>query len=130
MPLYTIWQTGTPGQLAYAALHCTAGDILIGLSTLLVALAVLGPTRWPSEARFAVLSTTVPLGLIYTIFSEWLNIDVRHAWAYGARMPVIPILHTGLSPVLQWLVLPVAASVWAWRRGISGPSALGSAHAE
>src|SRR3546814_11930886 len=29
MPLYTLWETGSPSEIAFAALHCTGGDILI-----------------------------------------------------------------------------------------------------
>ena len=116
LPLYTIWLTGTPGHLAFAALHCTGGDVLIGLSTLMGALVLVGPIRWPSEGRSVVLVTTVLFGLGYTVFSEWLNLEVRQAWAYRSQMPVIPFFNTGLSPMLQWLVIPVAASFWAWRR--------------
>lgn len=115
LPLYTIWLTGTPGQLAFAALHCTGGDVLIGLSTLMGALVLMGPIRWPSEGRIVVLVMIVLFGLGYTVFSEWLNVEVRQAWAYRSQMPVIPFFNTGLSPMLQWLVIPVAASFWAWR---------------
>jgi hypothetical protein len=61
------------------------------------------------------------MGVGYTIFSEWLNIVVREAWAYRDIMPVIPIIDAGLTPFLQWLVVPTAAylgatSRRAWRR--------------
>ena len=129
LPLYKIWLTGTSEELAFAALHCTGGDILIALSTLMGALAIWAPADWPARGRIAVLLTTVFLGLGYTIFSEWLNIEVRQAWAYRAWMPVIPIINTGLSPVLQWVIIPVAASVWAWRRPADAHGAQGYADA-
>ena len=34
LPLYTIWQTGDWGDVAFAALHCTGGDVLIALAHL------------------------------------------------------------------------------------------------
>jgi hypothetical protein len=36
---------------------------------------------------------------------------VRASWAYSDWMPVIPIagLSIGLSPLLQWIVVPAAA---------------------
>lgn len=37
VPLYTIWETGTRGEIAFAAIHCTGGDILIALSALMLA---------------------------------------------------------------------------------------------
>jgi hypothetical protein len=68
-----------------------------------------------------VLLAAVAMGVGYTIFSEWLNIVVREAWAYRDIMPVIPVIDAGLTPFLQWLVVPTAAylgatSPRAWRR--------------
>lgn len=44
-----------------------------------------------------------------------LNIVVRQSWAYSEMMPVIPVIDAGLSPVAQWIVLPLA-SFWFARR--------------
>jgi len=113
LPLYTIFWTETPTRIAYAVLHCTVGDVLITLSTLIVSLVAIGSGRWPGDrktyARVAGLS--VALGVSYTAYSEWLNTSVRHAWSYAAAMPVVPPFGIGLSPLLQWLVIPVAAFV-------------------
>jgi hypothetical protein len=51
------------------------------------------------------------LGIGYTVFSEWLNVDVRATWAYTEQMPVLPPLGTGLTPLLQWLIIPTLT--WA-----------------
>ena len=117
MPLYTIWWSGTWGEIVFAALHCTGGDILIALSSLTLALLFAGNGAWPRERFRAVAVLTVALGVAYTIFSEWLNIVVRAAWAYAELMPVIPLfgLEVGLSPLLQWIVIPLAALWWARR---------------
>jgi hypothetical protein len=111
MPLYTIGQTGTPGEIAFAALHCAAGDAMIGGFAMLAALFVAAPAGWPAIGSIRVLATAVLLGLAYTIFSEWLNVEVRESWSYSALMPRLPIIGTGLSPVLQWILLPPLA--WA-----------------
>ncbi len=47
------------------------------------------------------------LGVVYTAFSEWLNLVVRQSWAYSPLMPVIGGI--GLTPLLQWLVIPPLA---------------------
>lgn len=86
MPLYTLWETGTPREIAFAALHCTGGDVLIAASALLAALVAFGSSQWP-EANYRLVGlATVLTGLGYTVFSEWLNIEVREAWAYGDLM--------------------------------------------
>jgi len=63
-----------------------------------------------------VLTLAVLFGVSYTVFSEWLNIEVRQAWAYRDAMPVVPVLGAGLSPVLQWIIVPLAGFWWAVRR--------------
>ena len=49
------------------------------------------------------------LGVSYTIFSEWLNIVIRAAWAYRDIMPVVPVIDAGLTPLLQWIIVPTLA---------------------
>lgn len=107
MPLYTLWQTGTVSEIAFAALHCTGGDILIALSTVMLSLFLVGDPAWPATRKGHVIALTVILGLIYTLYSEWLNIEVREVWTYSDMMPVIPIIGAGLSPVLQWIAIPL-----------------------
>ena len=125
LPLYTIWLTGTPGELVFAAVHCTGGDILITLSTIMLSLCVFGSSEWPSTRGGRVLGGAVIFGVAYTIFSEWLNIVVREAWAYRDIMPVIPFIDAGLTPVLQWLIVPFAAYFGALRRLSKGKGAPG-----
>jgi hypothetical protein len=115
VPLYTIWETGTRGEIAFAAIHCTGGDILIALSALMLALFLFGTGRWPKVGYWRVALTTIAIGLGYTVFSEWLNIEVRQAWAYRDLMPVVPVINAGLSPLAQWIVLPAIAFWWAGR---------------
>ncbi len=117
MPLYTIWNEGSAAQIAFAVAHCTGGDLLIASATLLAALLVFG-RGWPGDAAAArkVTIAAVALGIAYTVFSEWLNVNIRQAWAYNDWMPVVPLLGTGLSPLLQWLVVPALALGYAHAR--------------
>jgi hypothetical protein len=106
LPLYTIWSTGTVKQQAFAVLHCTIGDAMIAGLSLLVALCFIGWATWPSAGTRPVWLMTVLLGIGYAIYSEWFNVGVRGSWAYSGLMPTVPIIGTGLSPLLQWLVVP------------------------
>ncbi|PKQ08391.1 MAG: hypothetical protein CVT73_07365 [Alphaproteobacteria bacterium HGW-Alphaproteobacteria-12] len=112
MPLYTLWETGTPSEIVFAALHCTGGDILIALAALVTALILFGNSRWPAQTYGRVAIVTVAIGLAYTLFSEWLNIFIRASWAYSDLMPIIPLIDAGLSPAAQWTVLPGLAFWW------------------
>jgi hypothetical protein len=114
LPLYTIWSTGTGCQILFALLHCTGGDLLIAASTLALAALAASIAQWPLfGARMAIV--TLLLGLGYTVFSEWLNTQIRQSWSYSEAMPVLP-LGTGLTPFLQWLIVPAMALGYAARK--------------
>ena len=112
LPLYAIWKKGSPGEIVFAVLHCTLGDLLIALVALNVALLAIGK-GWPAHNLVRSLGGAVGLGMAYTAFSEWRNALVLKTWAYSELMPTVPGLHIGLSPMLQWLLIPGAAALWA-----------------
>jgi hypothetical protein len=116
LPLYAIWTEKPPGFVRYAVLHCTAGDVLIAGSALLLATCLAAPREFPRRglARVAIVATL--LGLGYTVLSEWLNTAVRASWAYAPAMPIVPLVGVGLTPFLQWSVLPPLALFAAFRR--------------
>ncbi|MFC6643856.1 MULTISPECIES: hypothetical protein [Sulfitobacter] len=126
IPLYTIWVEGTWGEIVFAVVHCTGGDLLIAMSSLLLALFLFGTGTWPQARVYPVFGAMLAIGFGYTVFSEWLNIEVREAWAYREIMPVIPFIDAGLTPMLQWLIVPFAAYFGALRRLSKGKGAPGA----
>lgn len=113
LPLYTLWGEGTPGEIAFAVLHCTGGDALIAAAALAAAILLTRSWCWPSQGWGSVTIIATLIGLGYTVFSEWLNVDLRQSWTYTAAMPRLPPWGTGLGPVLQWLLLPPLAMLAA-----------------
>ncbi len=117
MPLYTIWQTASGGRIAYAAVHCWLGDLLIAVACLGVAVLTTGRS-WPIGRYWTTAIIATALGVASTIVLEWVNVDILGNWAYAPSMPTLPILGTGLSPLLQWFVLPPLAFVLARPHGL------------
>ena len=116
LPLYTLWEEGAPSFIAYAVVHCTLGDVAIGTLALLVALIAtraraVDTWRWRQVSLFLVIPAVG-----YTALSEWINTIARGSWAYSALMPVVNFngFAIGLSPLLQWLVIPPVA-LWLAR---------------
>ena len=107
LPLYTIYESGPPAWMAFAVLHCTAGDVLIALACYAAAACATRTARWPLERPLFGLAIALPIGVAYTAFSEWLNVSVRGSWEYAAAMP--RVYGIGLAPLLQWLLVPPAA---------------------
>ncbi len=121
LPLYTIWTAEPRAKQAFAVLHCTIGDVMIASLTLLIALSLVGRAAWPGVGSRVVWLLTVVLASGYTVYSEWLNVSVRGSWAYAPLMPTVPVIGTGLAPLLQWLVVPTLVLWFAtgrrpWRR--------------
>jgi hypothetical protein len=115
LPLYTLWYEGSTNDILFAVAHCTGGDLLIAGTALLGALLVAGNSRWPQSRFHAVAAIALLGGLAYTVFSEWLNTEIRGSWAYTEVMPQLPLVGTGISPLAQWIVVPSIALWWAWR---------------
>jgi hypothetical protein len=111
LPLYTIWTERTLREQVFAAGHCTLGDLLIAMSTLMLALILVGDNAWPRDRFWPIASLTIAFGLAYTVFSEWLNVVVPAAWTYSDWMPTVSSagMKIGLSPLLQWIVVLGAA---------------------
>jgi hypothetical protein len=109
LPLYTLWWEARPISVAYAVFHCTLGDVLIGVGALLAALIVTRSGTLRDWHWILVGTVTVTISLSYTAFSEWINTTVRSGWTYSEWMPVTPFVPIGVSPFLQWVVVPLAA---------------------
>ncbi|GAB1479489.1 hypothetical protein MASR2M74_20530 [Paracoccaceae bacterium] len=95
VPLCTLWRTGTRGDIAYAVIHCTLGDIMIAATWLGGALFVFGRNGWPERNHAKVAVKMIAATKCYTVFSDWLNVEVRRSWAYRGVMPTLPIIGTG-----------------------------------
>jgi hypothetical protein len=105
-PLYDDIYHKTYLQILKSRLHCTLGDVIILTGAYWLISLFVFDRYWMTLFRPQLLLRFTLLGLGYTIFSEWVNIDIRSAWGYSAFMPRIPWLGTGLAPVIQWLILP------------------------
>jgi hypothetical protein len=82
------------------------GDLLIAASALALAAFIASIAQWPLFGARMAIVTLLP-GLGYTVFSEWLNTEA---------MPVLPPLGTGLTPFLQWPIVPAMALGYAARK--------------
>jgi hypothetical protein len=60
----------------------------------------------------------VGAGVVITIVMERLATGPLGRWAYAERMPIVPLADVGLSPLLQWFVLPPLI-VWFVRRQLT-----------
>ena len=132
--LYAIWTEAAPLGVAWALLHCSIGDAMIALTMFALAGIALRRADWPVSRPWSGGAIVVMGSMAYTVWSEWHNVYRAGNWAYAASMPLI--FGIGLSPLLQWLLLPpllVAAhralgpALFGWRNPRATPSAFAPA---
>lgn len=116
LPLYTIWQSASLPALAFAVIHCSVGDVVLAGGTLMAAIVVSGDSSWPQRRFASVVGLATVLGIAATVYLERMNTQVWKNWAYGDAMPVVPWMEVGLTPLLQWALLPPAVLALARSR--------------
>ncbi|WP_018991680.1 hypothetical protein [Aromatoleum toluclasticum] len=123
LPLYTLWREESPAYIAWAVVHCTAGDGLIALGTYAVTSIWLRGVCWPWESPGRGLFVLWASGLAWTAFSEWRHVQDLGSWAYTESMPTLAGI--GLAPLAQWVIVPGLAlwslRVWHPERASGGP---------
>ena len=102
--LYTLWYEADRTTIAWSLVHCSLGDVVIALATFTLAGLALRQTDWPIYRPWTGAVIVVIMAMTYTALSEWYNVYQAGNWGYTASMPII--FGIGLSPLLQWLVLP------------------------
>jgi len=85
----------------------TFGDMVIALGAYSAVTLATRDRFWPRQLTAGRIGGYLAVGLIVTIALEWVATQVLDRWQYGAEMLVIPILGTGLLPILQWILIPL-----------------------
>ena len=112
MPLYV-----TEGSLFEFMQHCivpSLGDGLIVLLMFGIGWLLLRRPDWSDRPGIAGYTLMLLTGFALAVLIEWAALSVGR-WSYSARMPQMPGLDVGVSPILQMLVLPpLIFRVTAW----------------
>ena len=107
--LYTFWIDTDRMRIAWSLVHCTLGDVVIALAAFALAGLALRQADWPLSRPWVGATIVVIASTTYTAWSEWYNVYQTASWGYTASMPVI--FGIGLSPLLQWLILPPVLTI-------------------
>ena len=62
-------------------------------------------------------------GIALTVGFEFYYTNISERWTYSDLMPLVPPFGTGLSPLLQWIFIPLAV-VWLTQRQAVGAKAM------
>ena len=114
--VWEFWQVPLYGEIPdaphwEAVKTCTLatfGDVVIVLVAFWTAAGLARDRHWVAHPAAGVVAAFVAVGVSITLAAEYLATEVWDRWSYGDLMPIIPGLGIGASPVLQWIVVPLA----------------------
>jgi hypothetical protein len=104
-------------------LFATFGDMSIVLSAFWITSLSAGNRNWAASPNSRSVVIWFGVGLAITIIVEFLSTEVWGRWTYGDEMLRLPIAGTGLSPLLQWVIIPMIVLWYLFRLSPSATSA-------
>lgn len=84
----------------------TLVDVCIFILIYWIMVELFKDREWINNMSWRKLFCLAILGLVAAILNEKIALSLN-AWSYLSAMPVVPILHIGLSPLLQLILLPI-----------------------
>jgi hypothetical protein len=118
MPFFQV-----PPEFSYLNLirNCTlatVGDVGISLIAFWSVAALSKSRQWFRQPRCSQIVGFILVGIVITVVFEALATGALNRWQYAQLMPTLPLLGTGLLPLLQWLLLPPII-LWFVKRQLS-----------
>jgi hypothetical protein len=104
LPFYTLWEEREIWRIALYVIHCVLGDTMIATLTYLAVALTWRQVNWPRQRFWMGGMMLIAMGMGYAVFSEWYNVYRIGSWAYSEAMPLI--YGIGITPLMQWLVVP------------------------
>lgn len=100
---------------------CFVASLVDGLFVLLilgVGWVVFGRSDWYEQAGIRGYLVMLASGVAISVVVEWTTVYLMHWWTYSERMPLVPGLGIGVTPLIQMLVLPpcIFHVVTKWNR--------------
>lgn len=97
----------------------TFGDVGFALTAFWITSLASRSRQWIFEPKAWQLLLFLGVGIGLTIGFEFYYTTISLRWTYSELMPLVPPFGTGLSPLLQWVVVPLLV-LWFVRRQIHG----------
>lgn len=121
VPLYQGMPEAAHWDAIKVCTRATLGDGIIMLLAYSGAALLVRDRWWIVKPRWAPVVVLIGIGVAITVLLERLAIisdNPNWGWRYAEAMPIIPVLEIGLTPFLQWVILPLLL-VWFVKRQLA-----------
>lgn len=124
VPLYAGMADAGHWEATLVCTQATLGDAFILLLAFVLASAVLRQGQWVIEGKIRPKVLFVAVAFLISMVFEVTSVYVLDRWSYAPAMPVFAGM--GLSPIVQWILLP-PLTLWLARRHALGSRSIRSA---
>ncbi|MDF1600197.1 hypothetical protein PZ895_10475 [Mesorhizobium sp. YIM 152430] len=100
----------------------TIGDVGFALTAFWTTSLVARTRHWIGNQVALSVLVFLGTGIALTVGFEFYYTQITHRWNYSDLMPLVPPFGTGLSPLLQWIVIPTVV-LWLSQRNLEGGAA-------
>lgn len=107
-------------------MSATFGDVGFALTAFWLASLAGRGRDWILLRMRLPLAIFIAVGIVLTIGFEYYYTTITLRWTYSELMPLVPPFGTGLSPLVQWIVIPPAV-IWLTRRHLLGVQVIAEA---
>lgn len=118
-PTYTDMATMNHWDGIKLCTSATFGDVGFALVAFAVVSLTSRSRAWINFPEIWQTLLFMSVGILLTIGFEYYYTNISLRWTYSDLMPLVPPFGTGLSPLLQWIVIPPLV-VWLSRRHLLG----------
>lgn len=109
IPFYEGMTEAHHGAGVWTCTKATIGDAGIALVAYLFAAWSVRSLSWLHTWTLKPVTIYFLTGILITVVFEFLATEVLDRWAYSPSMPTLPLIGTGLTPFLQWIIVPALA---------------------
>lgn len=115
MPFYLVSEALSCPDIVRECTLATVGDVGITLTAFWTVAGLSKSRQWFRRPSSWQMSVFLFVGVAITIIFEALATGPLNQWQYADTMPTLPLLGTGLVPLLMWLLMP-PLTIWFVRR--------------
>ena len=118
VPLFQSMDNLTHFEATIGCTRAAVGDVVILLVAFWIIVLTARSRSWIIQPTTIQVTGFIAIGIVITVVVEAISIHVLNRWQYAAAMPTLPILGAGITPILQWLMIPPIIVFMKLRRGI------------
>lgn len=87
--------------------QATIGDVGFALTAFWSTALLRRSRNWMQSPTKAEIAVFLAVGILLTIAFEYYYVEITGRWTYASWHPLVPPFGTGLSPLLQWVLIPL-----------------------